>query len=279
MPRKSATETPVDDLAAYAEDTGAAPAPEKDEWVSKTVTHIPTRKSLIPELYRTVRTIPADIPYDQLGGLMQSAGWVWRLVERSTTSTPFGSYLVQFDVLIGKATADLSLEYFDTISMSVPAEAPSPSLIARLNAQVALTYMVFGRLPPAPVSAPAPVAAAPEPVVRTPEPEPVEETEWKKPVKAPVAAEDLPVAVIRRRTPDGIPIMGDPYEMNGTPDEIVAAILETFANGAEEANDKTILNTLWSKNDSAVEFVKDFGSVEDKARLRNIFKVRAEQIG
>lgn len=267
MPRKPATTLePEADIAG----TGTTIVPEPG-----------TRfigKSLIPELYRFVRTIPADAPYDQLSAMAQSAGWIWRLVEHDTRSPTPGLYLIQFDVMIGKATGDFELEYFDTISMSVPVEAPSPSLIARLNAQVALTYMVFGRLPPAPQQTPAPQPApvAPELVASAPEPE---EVEWQKPVKAPVAPKDLPLAVVKRRTPDGIPVMGDPYEMNGTPDEIVAAILDTFASGAEEANDKTILNTLWSKNDSAVEFVKDFGSAEDKARLRNIFKVRAEQIG
>jgi len=245
-------------------------APETSEDNIKTFTPEPgTRlivKSLIPELYRTIRSIPADTPYDQLGSAMQSAGWIWRLVERDTSSTPFGVYLVKFDVYIGKATADLNLELFDTISMSVPAEAPSPSLIARLNAQVALTYMIFNRLPPqaAPAPAPAPQPQPQQEARPAPEPEP----EWMKPGKK-------AVELSATRTRDGVILIEDPYNVDAGADEIVDALFDKLERALEDINDAGLVNVLWSKNAQSVEFIKDFGGDAGRKRLGDIFRARS----
>lgn len=227
---------------------------------------IPLRKSLIPELYRFVRNIPADAPYDQLGAMAQSAGWIWRMVEHDTRSPTPGLYLIQFDVMIGKATGDFELEYFDTISMSVPAEAPSPSLIARLNAQVALIYMVFNRLPPQVQQAPAP---EPQPQPRqearsAPEPEP----EWMKPGKKAVELSSV-------RTRDGVTLIEDPYNVDAGADEIVDALFDKLEGALEDINDAGLVNVLWSKNAQAVEFIKDFGGDAGRKRLGDIFRARA----
>ena len=232
----------------------------------------PMRTSMIRELYHFVRSLPADMPYADLAGAVQSAGWIWRLVERYTYASSPNLYLVRFDVLIGKATVDTELEHFDTISMSVPAEAPSPSLIARLNAAVTLMYMVFGRLPPQPVPQPAP-QPAPQPVeMAEPEPEPVEEAPaWTK-------REQVPVTIRSTTTPDGIPVFEDLYEKSGTPDAIVDAALTRFENAAAEITDPSLLGVLWSKNEAAVEFIKDFGNNEDKGALSGIFRDRSNQL-
>lgn len=264
MPRKPMPEPDLPEMDVSIEDTATTIVPEPGTRIIS--------KSLIPELYRFVRNIQADAPYDQLGAMAQSAGWIWRLVEHDTRSPTPGLYLVQFDVMIGKATSDLSLEYFDTISMSVPAEAPSPSLIARLNAQVALTYMIFGRLPPAPVAAPAP-QPAPAPVAVEPEPQPVEEEDapWQRPRRPAAPAVRLSI----RNTPDGLPVASGLYDIEGQPSDIVSAALAMFRDGVETAENQTQLNALWSKNSEAVEFIKDFGSAEDKQALKEIFRARA----
>lgn len=267
------------DLNTEPAEVSLEPAAVESETLSSLFT-APIRKSMIPELYRFVRGLPADAPYDQLGAMVQSAGWIWRLVERSTTSTPFGSYLVQFDVYIGKATADLELEYFDMISMSVPAEAPSPSLIARLNAQVALAYMVFGRLPP--VQQPMPVQQ-PEPTfVPAPAPEPVEEAPWRenrtppKPRRQPV-----PDNLIRERTMDGLPIVINLYELDVDTHEGVDRIIALFEDEAERLTDVGQLRALYTVNKEdtvgAVQYVQDFATPEQTERLHTLFR-RREQL-
>lgn len=225
---------------------------------------VPLRKSLIPELYRFVRNIPADAPYDQLGAMAQSAGWIWRMVERDSYSSSPGLYCVRFDVMIGKSTSDLELEFFDTISMSVPVEAPSPSLIARLNAQVALIYMVFNRLPPQAQPAPAPAPQPQQEARPAPEPEP----EWMRPSKKTVELSSV-------RTRDGVTLIEDPYNVDAGADEIVAALFDKLEGALEDINDAGLVNVLWSKNAQAVEFIKDFGGDAGRKRLGDIFRARA----
>lgn len=274
MPRTktSSPETADIELDDFLSDDVPEAAPVEPVEIGTTFTPEPgTRiisKSLIPELYRFARNIQADAPYDQLSMMAQSAGWIWRLVERSTTSTPFGSYLVQFDVLVGKATADLSLEYFDTISMSVPAEAPSPSLIARLNAQVALIYMVFGRLPPQPVQAP---AATPAPQVERPAPAP--SVPWQNEV-----AEAKEIDIVGNFTPDGLPILVDLYAYKADPGDIVEAAISTLQDALVNVTTQAGLSALWGKNEMAVEFIKDFGEKRHKERLAKMFKDRANEL-
>lgn len=230
---------------------------------------VPMRKSVIPELYRFVRSLPADMPYHELAGAAQSAGWVWRMTESSSYVAAPGLVSIRFEVEIGKATNDLELEYFDAITMMVPQEAPSPSLIARLNAQVALTYMVFGRLPPQQVAAPQPVPVAPEP-----EPAPVEdEVPWQKP--KPKAVE---VILSSRRTPDGLPVFSNLYDMDADASAIVAAALGGLQEALDDIDEQAKLTALWNKNGEAIEFIKDFGSVGDKAALKAMFKNRADNL-
>lgn len=232
---------------------------------------VPMRKSMIPELYRFVRSLPADMPYHELAGAAQSAGWVWRMTEDSSYVAAPGLVSIRFEVEIGKATNDLELEYFDAITMMVPQEAPSPSLIARLNAQVALTYMVFGRLPPQQVAAPQPVPVAPEP---EPEPAPVEdEVPWQKP--KPKAVE---VVLSSRRTPDGLPVFSNLYDMDADASAIVAAALGGLQEALDDIDEQAKLTALWNKNGEAIEFIKDFGSVGDKAALKAMFKNRADAL-
>jgi hypothetical protein len=202
------------------------------------------------------------MPYADLAGAAQSAGWIWRMTEDGCHVAAPGLAMVRFRVEIGKATADMGLEYFDTITMMVPAEAPSPSLIARLNAAVTLTYMVFGRLPPQPVQQPAPQPVAPEPA-------PVEDVpDWRKP--APV-----PVEIKATRTRDGIVVFDDPYTVDGSPDDIVPQLLSLFEEALEEINDAGLVNVLWAKNSQAVEFVKDFGGDQGRNKLAGLFRSRA----
>ena len=267
---------PMPDLAPSAPDIEA----EMPINFVPTALGVPVRKSMIRELYHFVRSLPADMPYADLAGAVQSAGWIWRLVERDTYASSPNLYLVRFDVLIGKATVDMELEHFDTISMSVPAEAPSPSLIARLNAAVTLMYMVFGRLPPQaqpmpqPERGAVPVIDETPPVTRAPAPAVADEDDipWTQPVEKP------PLNIVESRTPDGLPVLFDLYEVKGSADDIVEAALDTLEQALDKAQNQVALTALWNKNGAAIEFLKDFGSPDDKERLAQMFKDRAKQL-
>lgn len=229
----------------------------------------PVRKSMIPELYRFVRGLSPDHPYHELASAAQSAGWIWRMTETECNHGPNGLVMVRFRVEIGKATSDMSLEYFDTITMMVPQEAPSPSLIARLNAQVALTYMVFGRLPPAAAPVPQPVPAPVE------QPEPVEEdVPWQKPSRREEPKQE-PLKLLERYTPDGLPVIADPYEIGRNPDELVDAIMEIFEDHIDRPQNRAAVTAMYNKNQSAAQFVADFGSLDQQKRLKNMFRDKA----
>ena len=267
---------PMQDAAPIAPDTEA----EMPINFVPTAFGAPARKSLIPELYRFVRSLPADMPYADLAGAAQSAGWVWRMTEDGCHVAAPGLAMVRFRVEIGKATADMGLEYFDTITMMVPAEAPSPSLIARLNATVALTYMVFGRLPPQAQPMPQPERVAVSvidetpPVTRAPAPAVADEDDipWTQPVEKP------PLNIVESRTPDGLPVLFDLYEVKGSADDIVEAALDTLEQALDKAQNQVALTALWNKNGAAIEFLKDFGSPDDKERLAQMFKDRSKQL-
>lgn len=230
------------------------------------------RKSLVPELYRFVRGLAPDHPYDQLTAAAISAGWVWKLTEDACYHVAPGKVLVRFLVEIGKATGDLELEHFDTITMMVPDEAPSPSLFARANAATTLIYMVFGRLPPLPQQAPAPQPVA-EPEY-APRPAPVREAEPEWQQKAPA-----PVNIKVTRSRDGILELEDPYLVDGRPEEIMPALLDRLQEALDDINDPGLLNILWAKNRQAVEFIKDFGQENGRAaELSQLFRTRANQL-
>jgi hypothetical protein len=284
MPRKTETVEPIDlnDLAGLDPEVDAEPVEVEQEnpalnayTLEKIVTQLPTslrQKSLIPELYRFARSLPPDHPYDQLSAAAISAGWIWKLTEITSHVAAPGFVMVHFDVKIGKATSDLELEYFDTITMMVPQEAPSPSLFARANAATTLIYMVFGRLPPMPQQAP-----APQPVAE-PAPAPVQQPEpqvpWQEEEDSP---KELPNVVLRR-TADGLPIIADLYSEAARPDDLITAAMNALADGLEGAGTQAALTALWNKNANAVEFIKDFGSDGDKTRLATMFKNRAKEL-
>lgn len=239
---------------------------------------LPVRKSMVPELYRFVRSLAPDHPYHELAAAAQSAGWVWKMTETSSFSPNPGFVMVRFDVEIGKATNDLELEFFDTITMMVPQEVPSPSLFARINAAATLIYMVFGRLPPMPQQTPVP-QPQPQPVAEPqPAPEPVEEEVPWQPARPmppkPFTAEDM----VKRHTPDGLPVMADPYTIEYRPEEIIPVILQVFEDAADKAESKAALTALWNKNQGSVDFVTDFASQAQKETLRTLFKSRAMRL-
>jgi hypothetical protein len=197
---------------------------------------------------------------------------MWKMTEFDCHVAAPGFVMVRFSVEVGHKDRD-GFEDVDTISMMVPQEAPSPSLFARLNAQVALTYMIFGRLPPQP-QAPAAVAErewTEEVEDQAPAPEP--EIPWRANEGKPRA--EIP-KLIQRRTPDGLPVMIDPYPLDGIPaTELATAIMVVFDDNIDAPGDRAGVTAMWTKNQSAASFVMDFGTAEEKKRLSTMFREKA----
>jgi hypothetical protein len=227
--------------------------------------------SLIHELHDFVRGVPADTSYHELASVAWAAGWMWKMTEFDCRGAAPGLVMVRFSVEVGhRDRADF--ENLDTITMMVPQEAPSPSLFARLNAQVTLTYMIFGRLPPQ--QAPAAVADSPE-VEVNPEPEPAPEREipWRD--VEPKPRREMP-KLIQRRTPDGLPVMIDPYPLDGIPAaDLATAIMGVFEDNIDAPGDRAGVTAMWTKNQSAASFVMEFGTEEEKKRLSSMFREKA----
>jgi hypothetical protein len=228
---------------------------------------------LLHDLHEFVRGVPVDTAYHELASVAWAAGWMWKMTEFDCHVAAPGFVMVRFSVEVGHKDRPY-FEDLDTISMMVPQEAPSPSLFARLNAQVALTYMIFGRLPPQP-QAPAAVAEREwtEEVEEDPAPVPEPEIPWRANEGKPRA--EIP-KLIQRRTPDGLPVMIDPYPLDGIPaTELATAIMEVFDDNIDAPGDRAGVTAMWTKNQSAASFVMDFGTAEEKKRLSTMFREKA----
>ena len=228
---------------------------------------------LLHELHEFVRGVPTDTAYHELATVAWAAGWIWKMTEFDCRVAAPGFVMVRFSVEVGHKDRD-GFEDVDTISMMVPQEAPSPSLFARLNAQVALTYMIFGRLPPQP-QAPAAVAEREwtEEVEEDPAPASEPEIPWR--ANEPKPRAEIP-KLIQRRTPDGLPVMIDPYPLDGIPaTELATAIMAVFDDNIDAPGDRAGVTAMWTKNQSAASFVMDFGTAEEKKRLSTMFREKA----
>jgi hypothetical protein len=231
---------------------------------------------LLHELHEFVRGVPVDTAYHELASVAWAAGWMWKMTEFDCHVAAPGFVMVRFSVEVGHKDRPY-FEDLDTISMMVPQEAPSPSLFARLNAQVALTYMIFGRLPPQP-QAPAAAESAVEEdrygethIEDAPAPEP--EIPWR--ANEPKPRAEIP-KLIQRRTPDGLPVMIDPYPLDGIPaTELATAIMVVFDDNIDAPGDRAGVTAMWTKNQSAASFVMDFGTAEEKKRLSTMFREKA----
>jgi hypothetical protein len=228
---------------------------------------------LLHELHEFVRGVPVDTAYHELASVAWAAGWMWMMTEFDCRIVSPGFVMVRFSVEVGHRDRS-DFEVVDTISMMVPQEAPSPSLFARLNAQVALTYMIFGRLPPQP-QAPAAVAEREwtEEVEEDQAPAPEPEIPWR--ANEPKPRAEIP-KLIQRRTPDGLPVMIDPYPLDGIPaTELATAIMVVFDDNIDAPGDRAGVTAMWTKNQSAASFVMDFGTAEEKKRLSTMFREKA----
>lgn len=236
--------------------------------------------------YEFVRHIQPDAPYELLNQLPFHKGFVYK-VEEDHTDVLDQTIVVHFRIMIGR-TMD-NLRYLDQFTIQVPRNTVAPSVAARSIMGPSVIYTIFGRLPPeappapapaparAAAPAPAPVTAAPAPEVAAPKPaprpEPVEDDmpEWQETARP-------PVRIRATRTPDGVPMFEDPYEKDGRPEDLAAALLERFEDCMDEIDSATKLKVLWRENAQAVEFIKDFGGENGRERLASIFRNKSETL-
>jgi hypothetical protein len=237
----------------------------------------PTAKPKPPTVLAELAQLAANlkaVPYEDLAEALAEAGWISLLAQTDVTTTPSGTVLVTFDVMVGKSYD--TLERLDSLTMSV-SPGPGPvSVAARVLARESVLFMLTGRLPPS-----RQIADAPEP--RT------GQMNGGGPRQVDVSgdgdvvlddAEDEPVSdlrVVERREPDGLPIFRDLYDIG--PDEasntgeVIAAVMgeiDTFLASASAEQ----VDALPVKNPDLLTFIKDLGRPDDTARLRKMVEAR-----
>lgn len=242
------------------------------------------KTTIIPDTiaYLTqIGSAPEPVPYERLLSGMREAGHLVYLKETGATAAPDASVLVHFDILVGPAPD--SMERLDGLTTRVHAQAPHVSLTARLQAEVALVYMLFGRLPPAvQQAAEAPAARAPEPGQMNGhdnlEPEWLGATDDAPEQEYVEEVDEAPLNVIARREADGLPIFIDLYDSGEKAADLIAAVLAEIEQFLAEATSIEQVNALPQKNPDMMTFIKDLGETADKQRLLDMVTKRRGQI-
>lgn len=237
--------------------------------------------SILPELQKFVATIGDTVPYDKLLSTAAEAGWQYRLVQRDIVFTPDDGYMVTFDVHVGR---DGAYEMFDVVTITLPRDAGRiypVSLVARAQILPSLILMFFGRLPPqvaprAPVERTIDVSDAESDIVLDlGEETPASEAEDRGFTEAtpfvPVKPEDIDV--VDHREPDGVPIFKDLYDSfdDSIPaSTVIAAMLAVIEPFSIRASSKEQLLALYTKNADINQFMLDFGTPEERAKLKEV---------
>ena len=73
--------------------------------------------------------------------------------------------------------------------------------------------------------------------------------------------------LVEERTPDGLPVFTNLYTVEGDPHDIALQALVTLEDALDLATSQAALTALWNKNVAAIEFIKDFGEADGKAKL------------
>lgn len=250
------------------------------------------KTQVIPDVIAYLKQIgsaPDAPPYERLLADMREAGHHCYLKEVSAVATPDASVLVHFDVMVGPSPD--AMERLDGLTTRIAQGLPHVSLSARLQAEVALVFMLFGRLPPqVQQAAEAPArpdlqqggqmnghdagghgghdvdAFEPEWRADAPEQEYVEEPEG------------APLNVIARREADGLPIFIDLYDSGEKAADLIAAVMPEIENFLAEATSLEQIDALPKKNPDMWTFIKDLGEIADKQRLLDMVTKRRGQI-
>ena len=209
----------------------------------------------------------AETPYENLLGAAAEAGWGVRLTQRGEPVAHSNGLLVSFDVLLNKD--DGPYERVEMVSMNVSLNTLDVSLAARLGTMRSLIYMFFGRLPPAaPVQAAATAPQRPAPVANGHD----TDEEDAQPMREDEGT--TAVEVVKSRTPDGLPVFVDLFEI-GMPGNIVAAsVLDEIADVLPSVNSTAALNALMSVNPDLIPFFSDLAAPSQRKELKDMLDAR-----
>lgn len=228
-------------------------------------TATPRNSSLLIEAIKFASTVPPETPYAELTRTAFDAGWVWYLRQTETLVVSGGNFLVSFDVMLGK-DAD-SLAVVDTISVQVSGSVGPISTQARGLAQASLVHLFFGRLPPAEPERPNRAglhrAQDEEPEDRYPD----------------TQTDEPPLAIVERRTPDGLPLFVDLYALGGVPGtEVVDAVIDVIAETLPGLTTVAALIALGTHNAEAIQYVQDLGTNAQRQELKRMIDTRKSEL-
>lgn len=209
----------------------------------------------------------SDTPYENLLTKAAEDGWNLRLTQRGEPVAHAHGVLINFDVLLGKDGGPL--ERVETITFNTSPTIGPVSMLARMNANTTLIHLFFGRLPPEPDRAPAPPAD---------EPTYVREADDTPPPRERVYADEPDIAVVERRTPDGLPIFGDLYALGQPGPVVVEAVLDVMSDTLPEVTSIAALTALWTNNVEAMQYVQDLGESDQRQQLKRMLDRRKSEI-
>lgn len=234
--------------------------------ISKPVSYLPELKAFVENHKAT--------PYADLLSAAAEAGWDTLLTEIEATGQPDGTVIVRFAVAIGR---DNKFEPFDTLTVKV-GNGPGPvSVAARRIAMDSLVYLFFNRLPELPAPQNVPVGPGADDI-RLPGEDPLAPDQEYVADSAPInrrqkAAEETMPPLVHHLEPDGVPIFinfDDDIPERFTTEEIVQQFLDDLDKAAVKFDSREQLIALYSKNEAAVNFLKELGTAADKAALSKL---------
>lgn len=228
--------------------------------------------SILLEAIKFATALDQTIPYNELPKAALDAGWVWYLRQAGVINTENGQFLVDFDVMLGKT--DGELQVVDTLTVQIPGNVLPVTSTARYHATQSLIHLFFGRLPPAPE----PVMAAKGPVAMMDDDTPREPRSLHEYEDAQREEPEPAIAVVERRTPDGLPVFIDLYSL-GRPGPVVAnEVLNVIEDTLPSITTLAALGALFTVNGDLMDFMKDLANPTQRQDLKAMLDKRKTEI-
>lgn len=235
------------------------------------------KTSLLPEALAYCRE-QGDVPYERLLSKAAEDGWAVRLTQRGEPLVHSTGVLVSFDVLLSRSDNSATPERVETVTMNVAPTIGPVSMLARVNAEPTLVHLFFGRLPPQPERPAAPDAGVSERDRQyRPEDDPQNLEREERSVKR-LLQDEPEVAVVERRTPDGLPVFKDLYAIGQPGPTVVAAVLDEIADVLPSITSTEALGAIFSSNPDLVDFLKDLADPEQRVDFKRMMDNRKAEI-
>lgn len=198
------------------------------------------------ELVRDIREIAAteDIEYGHLLRALIQAGWFFRLREVGALPHHTGGTLVTLAIDIGRTP--VHVQTIDQVSIVAPASIPDPSTYARLNAHYSVIFLLFSRLPPPKASD-----------GRADSNRQVDADASEPDEPKPFGPDWEPLNLVESRTPDGLPILYDPFNLGDPPDEIGESVLRILADETVEIMSIEALAAVYTRNQVVFDYLRE----------------------